>query len=688
MEPPCSFMDDALSRPRLLVLSKGAQRISTLPALLPDYALLNGAVRDVPAADWLMAWGRKPSALKAMAEARKARKPVLTLEDGFVRSVGLGADEPPLSLIVDEVGVYYDASQPSRLEQLIATSLSAEQSERALALRSLWQQQRVSKYNDARIEHPALPDDCVLVADQTCADASLQGAGADDFKAMLDAALARYPHSTVLLKVHPDVVAGHKAGHFDLAALADHPRVQVLARNVHPAELLPRMRAVYVMTSQLGFDALMWGVPVHTWGMPFYAGWGLTDDRLPAPPRRHPVPLAQLIHASLVAYPRYVCPERGTPCTPEVLINWLGLQRRHRSVLPDTVQMLGFSRWKEPLVDLFFNGAAIRFVKAEQPLTRDLPVVSWGCKSDDHLHDHPHPINRVEDGFLRSVGLGAGKTRPLSWVVDDLGIYYDATRPSRLERILASEPFDTELLARAGALRQAICRAGLTKYNLPGASWQRPDTAERVILVTGQVEGDASIRFGGNKVRSNLQLLRAVREHNPGAWLLYKPHPEVLAGTRARGDDEAQTVHWCDEVIGDTPLQQLLEVVDEVHVLTSQSGFEALLRGVPVTTWGQPFYAGWGLTRDMDLQVPVQARRSRQLSLDELVAGTLLLYPTYVSRITNRFTTAEQTLYELQHWHALPKQSPQQLPQQGAPSRWQDLKRRLSSWLGMKRPVG
>ncbi|MEX5340073.1 capsular polysaccharide biosynthesis protein [Pseudomonas sp. I2] len=672
-------MDDASSRPRLLVLSKGAQSITTLPALLPDYALHNGAVRDVPQTDWVMAWGRKPSALKAIAEARKAGKPVLTLEDGFLRSVGLGADDPPLSLIVDDVGVYYDASAPSRLEQLIATPLTAQETERALALQALWQRQRVSKYNDARIETLELPDDCVLVADQTCADASLQGAGADDFRAMLEAALARYPHSTILLKVHPDVVAGRKAGHFDLAALAGNPRVQVLARNVHPAELLPRMRAVFVMTSQLGFDALLWDVPVHTWGMPFYAGWGLTDDRLPAPARRQPVNLAQLIHASLVRYPRYVCPERGEPCTPEALIEWLGLQRHHRSALPQQVQMLGFSRWKEPLADLFFNGAAIRFVKPEQPLTRDLPVVTWGCKHDDDLHDHPHAINRVEDGFLRSVGLGAGKARPLSWVVDDLGIYYDATRPSRLERILATQAFDSDLLARAAALRLAICRAGLTKYNLPGAHWQRPADAHQVILVTGQVEGDASIRFGGNRIRSNLQLLRAVREANPQAWVLYKPHPEVLAGTRARGDDEAQTVHWCNEVIGDTPLQQLLEVVDEVHVLTSQSGFEALLRGVPVTTYGQPFYAGWGLTEDRDLDPQVQARRSRRLTLDELVAGTLLLYPTYVSRITNRFTTAEQTLYELQHWHAL--------PQPGAPSRWQDLIRRLSSLLGMKRPA-
>jgi capsular polysaccharide export protein len=389
------------------------------------------------------------------------------------------------------------------------------------------------------------------------------------------------------------------------------------------------------------------------------------------------VSLAQLIHASLVRYPRYVCPERGKACSPEVLMNWLGLQRRHRSALPGTVQMLGFSRWKEPLVMHFFDGAAIRFVKPEQPLTSALPVVSWGCKHDPDLLTHPHPVSRVEDGFLRSVGLGAGKARPLSWVVDDLGIYYDATRPSRLEHILATHQFDAGLVARAQALRLAICRAGVTKYNLPGSTWARPDNADKVILVTGQVEGDASIRFGAHRIRSNLQLLQAVRERNPGAWVLYKPHPEVLAGTRAQGADEAETVNWCDEVIGDTPLQQLLEVVDEVHVLTSQSGFEALMRGVPVTTYGQPFYAGWGLTRDEDMQADVQARRSRVLSLDELVAGTLLLYPTYVSRITNRFTTAEQTLYELQNWNAL--------PQPGAATRWQDLIQRLSSLLGMKR---
>jgi capsular polysaccharide export protein len=67
-----------------------------------------------------------------------------------------------------------------------------------------------------------------------------------------------------------------------------------------------------------------------------------------------------------------------------------------------------------------------------------------------------------------------------------------------------------------------------------------------------------------------------------------------------------------------------------VHVLTSLTGFEALLREREVIVHGQPFYSGWGLT--LDLAPP--PRRGRHLTLDELVAGALLLYPRYVDPVT------------------------------------------------------
>jgi capsular polysaccharide export protein len=89
--------------------------------------------------------------------------------------------------------------------------------------------------------------------------------------------------------------------------------------------------------------------------------------------------------------------------------------------------------------------------------------------------------------------------------------------------------------------------------------------------------------------------------------------------------------------------------VDEVHVMTSLTGFEALLRHKPVFCYGQPFYAGWGLTHDRHALL----RRTRRLTLDELVAGALLLYPVYVSCQSRKRCTPEQALQELVAWRGL-----------------------------------
>lgn len=250
--------------------------------------------------------------------------------------------------------------------------------------------------------------------------------------------------------------------------------------------------------------------------------------------------------------------------------------------------------------------------------------------------------------FLRSVGLGADLIRPLSLVVDGRGIYFDATRPSDLEVLLQAGGFDAALLARARALRERIVEAGLTKYNVGAQTWQPPRSSRRLILVPGQVETDASIAFGAPGVRRNVDLLRAVRAANPQAYVIYKPHPDVVAGLRARGAGEENVDRWCDEVVVDAPMEALLSAVDEVHVMTSLTGFEALLRGKRVVCYGQPFYAGWGLTHDV---VPL-ARRTRRLTLDELVAGALLLYPRYFDYARGRQMAAEAALARLLAWRA------------------------------------
>lgn len=511
-------------------------------------------------------------------------------------------------------------------------------------------------------------------------DASISFGQADarSFHRMLEAALDEHPELPVVLKVHPDVMAGRKRAHFTELSAGQAERVHMLASDAHPPPLLQAAHAVYVVTSQMGFEALLWGRPVRTFGMPFYAGWGLTQDELAPPSRRvtsHKVSLEDLVHAALVEYPRYLDPETLERCEPERLMTWMGLQRRMRERFPPQLQVLGFSKWKRPIARAFFSGSDLAFLDRPGAVTKGLPLAVWG-RARPEAQPGATPatkVLRVEDGFLRSVGLGADWVQPLSWVIDRSGMYYDATTVSDLERLLAATTFDAALQDRARVLRERLVTAGVTKYNVGQGQWQRPSAASTVVLVLGQVESDASIALGAVDVRTNAALVAAVRTMRPDAHLVYKPHPDVVAGQRKRGAGEQAAQSQADEVVVDVPVHQLITLADEVHVITSLGGFEALLRGKPVVCHGHPFYAGWGLTED----VHSIARRTRRLTLDELVAGALILYPTYVSRVSNAFTTPERALYELEHWHELEREAKAE--------RRRTWRIRLLRWLKLKR---
>jgi capsular polysaccharide export protein len=413
----------------------------------------------------------------------------------------------------------------------------------------------------------------------------------------------------------------------------------------HPSGILEGARAVYTVGSHLGFEALLWGVPVRTFGAPFYAGWGLTSDQLSGIKHRSPAVLEDLVHAALIECSRYRHPETGEQCDVENIIEWLALQRRMRERFPRTLYAAGFSPRKSRFVRDFLQGSTVHFVPHESKAPPDGTLVRWGPQDAWHGSAH-RDIVCCEDGFLRSVGLGAGLAQPLSWALDRTGIYYDSGAPSDIELSLANAQFDSRLLDRAVRLRQAIVQGGVTKYNVGVQAWVRPPGRRNVILVPGQVERDAAIRLGCPGIRTNLELLQSVRAANPEAYIVYKPHPDIVAGLRAAGRGEDQAAEWCDEQLMDASLAQLFPEVDEVHVLTSLAGFEALLREKKVVCHGQPFYSGWGLTTDM---VPV-ARRARVLSLDVLVAAALILYPTYISRVTGTFTTPERVIEELRQW--------------------------------------
>jgi len=210
--------------------------------------------------------------------------------------------------------------------------------------------------------------------------------------------------------------------------------------------------------------------------------------------------------------------------------------------------------------------------------------------------------------------------------------------------ILQTRVFSSVELEQARRLREGIVATGISKYNATADKPYRPDAEEgqTIVLVPGQVEDDASVRFGSPIVRSNSELLHAVRQLLPEAYVIYKPHPDVVSGNR-RGEINNKARSLCNEILVDVPISRCLEAAHEIHTMTSLVGFEALLRGKSVVAHGQPFYSGWGLTVDR----VSNARRTRRRELDELVAAALLVYPRYYNFRKLAFCTAEQMVTEL-----------------------------------------
>lgn len=638
-----------------VIFSSGIWRIPHLNAFFPEYRL----GRKKAGAECVMGWGLRPSTRKARTYAARNNLPYIALEDGFLRSLGLGvAGYPPFALVHDDIGIYYDTTRPSRLEQLVlAADAPAEMLADGNRARALLVAEYLSKYNHAPLFSGSLHREgraAVLVIDQTFGDMAIRygGADTDTFRRMFEAAVMENPQAQIYVKTHPDVLSGKKQGYLK-AEMLHAPNVTVLAEDINPISLLQQVDKVYCVTSQMGFEALLCGKPVVTFGLPWYAGWGVSDDRyegvsaLLQSGRRAPRTLAQLFAAAYLQYSRYINPNTGQSGTLFDVIEYLANARRLNDKLRGNLYCVGMSLWKRAVMQPFFNVPSCRlhFVSSLRKLGRtdftdNARLLVWSRGRDELIRfaqQHDLPLLRMEDGFIRSVGLGSNLVPPLSLVVDDLGIYFNAEQPSRLEQILQEYSFSEQDQARAKQLQVALAEADITKYNVGAGSLQLPETERTIILVPGQVEDDASIRFGSPVIKKNLDLLKAVREHNPQAYIIYKPHPDVVSGNRIGGVDAAQAALYADQMVTECDILSCLKCADEVHTLTSLTGFEALLRGKTVHCYGLPFYAGWGLTRDR-LPIP---RRTRRLSLPELIAGTLIYYPEYVHPNTRSMINAE-----------------------------------------------
>jgi capsular polysaccharide export protein len=229
-------------------------------------------------------------------------------------------------------------------------------------------------------------------------------------------------------------------------------------------------------------------------------------------------------------------------------------------------------------------------------------------------------------------------------VLDSRGVYFDPSSPSDLEYLLQTHQFDSELLKRAKKLRTLLLENEVSKYNLGKKlplELIKAKSEQTLILIPGQVEDDASIKTGCIDICTNSTLIIAVREHNPNAYLIFKPHPDVISGNRKGAVDDDIIHQHCDLMLDDVSVTDCLGIADEVHTMTSLVGFEGLLRKIKVVCYGLPFYSNWGLTEDRHYLKRRNPEQNNAMTLDELVAATLILYPRYINWQTQVYTTPE-----------------------------------------------
>lgn len=592
--------------------------------------------------DLIGVWGKSPTSPRGEAVADHTGQAILRVEDAFLRSLHPGRDgEPPIGLMLDESGVHFDAAQPSDLEKLLASHPFDDAPLLARAREGIarLKEDHLTKYAGVDPSPDLPPPGYVLVIDQTRGDASIRFGGANEasFHEMLYYAQTEHPTARIILKTHPETAAGHRAGHFSDADCNE--RISLMDKSVSPWALLEGAIAVYVVSSQMGFEAILAGHKPVVFGQPFYAGWGLSDDRNPVGRRQRVLTRAQLFAGAMLLYPTWYDPCRDRLCSFEEALEQIAAQAR--------AWREDRSGWRAENIRLWKRRHFQQFFGRQKPVIfsgkTDRPQMRWG-RPDDPAEG----VSIVEDGFLRSRGLGADLVPPLSLVLDDQGIYFDPTRECRLEGLIAKRAelrFGQSL--RVERLIRSLTRGGISKYNLSGDLPDLP--AGRRILVPGQVEDDASVQYGCGEIRTNLSLLQETRRKNPDAVIIYKPHPDVEAGLRS-GKIEAGGL--ADVVAENADISALLPEMDEVWTLTSLTGFEALLRGIAVTCLGAPFYAGWGLTNDLG---PVPRRRRARPALEGLVHAALIDYPRYRDPVSGLPCPVEVVVARLASCDALPR---------------------------------
>lgn len=272
-----------------------------------------------------------------ISEAMKHNEKAYIMEDCFLRSIFSYVYKDrvedkyhkSIGFTIDDITHYVDCSTASRLELMLNDKnliISDEQKQRARKCMDKILETHLSKYNNQPIFEPEIGRQGVpkvLVVDQSFGDWSiLKGGGSEEiFKIMLEKAIKENPDADIIVKTHPDTMSGTRGGYY--TSLKSHDNVYTMTEPINPISLVKYCDKVYVCTTQLGMEALICGKEVHTFGIPFYSGWGLTIDYQDCERRTNKRSVEELFYIAYIMYSHYVNPDKKSGCEIEEAMDYL-----------------------------------------------------------------------------------------------------------------------------------------------------------------------------------------------------------------------------------------------------------------------------------------------------------------------------------------------------------------------------
>ncbi|XAK03145.1 hypothetical protein AAID96_03380 [Campylobacter coli] len=313
---------------------------------------------------------------------------------------------------------------------------------------------------------------------------------------------------------------------------------------------------------------------------------------------------------------------------------------------------IGFNPWKREWFGKFVPEYNLYFIKGKnnflyillllKKIKQPYDIFIWGYTEHPLITKYLQSKNityyRVEDGFIRSVGLGAEKIEPLSLAIDKFALYYDPASNSEIHKLI--EYYSLNITDKERELSKKyinfIKENSIDKYNISNNHYPKSDFMQKIIneqrkkiLVIGQVDDDMSIKKGAYNIKTSHELLKLAHQENQNCLIIYRIHPDIWNKKRKNNDDFLVDLADSENIVIMSPsisLNNIWDKIDTVYTITSLTGFEALLRNKKVICTGRPFYSGYGLTQDR-----YNADFKKQVDLEILFYAAYIKYPRYLT---------------------------------------------------------